>query len=184
MARKAKAEKKAPKTEEPKRKRGRQTTYNEAKVCEILERFADGERLRHICKELEVPPGTFLGWVADNREGIAERYTRAHRMNALAIAEECFEIADDGSADWVERKNRDGSTYLDLNREHVRRSELKLKWRQWYIEKVLDKTLRPNAPDEQKDDNSTIPAAEAIKALERIAGEKAATAKNANSRSE
>jgi len=177
MARKAKVATGAVK-EKPQDGRRLRSKYDETKVTEILERFSDGERLRHICRELNVPPGTFLGWVTDDREGLAERYARAHRLNALAIADECFEIADDGSADWVERRNRDGTTYLELNREHVRRSELKLKWRQWYVEKVLDKTLRPRAQDAPGDDNSTVASSAAIAALERLAGEKAALAKN------
>ena len=166
MARKKKAEPGA----EPK-KAGRPSVYARDVADTILLRFEDGERLTHICVELDVRIGTFLGWVYDNRDGIAERYARAQILNAMALSDSNFDIADDSSNDFMLTKQG-----IKLRDEHVRRSQLRVQTRQWYIEKVLTGTLRIKR--ESGSDDGTTVSEKALDILERLAAGKAAQAKH------
>ena len=54
------------------------------------------------------------------------------------MADEMLEIADDGSNDWMLRKDGDKEFYV-LNGEHVQRSRLRLDTRKWLLSKALPK---------------------------------------------
>lgn len=118
-----------------------------------------------------------MGWVVDDREGLAERYSRAMKINAALRMAECAEIADDGRNDWMEKEGRDGSKFYQLNGEHVRRSEIRLKWRQWYFEQASQGRLSFKKSDEA-DKGNTAPA-DILAMLDRIVAGKAATREEA-----
>ena len=50
-----------------------------------------------------------------------------------------LDIADDGSNDWVERKNADGSTTEVVNGEHIQRSRVRIDARKWLLSKLAPK---------------------------------------------
>jgi hypothetical protein len=51
-----------------------------------------------------------------------------------------IDIADDGSNDWMERKDKEGAVIgWQENGEALRRSDIRIKTRQWYAEKLLPK---------------------------------------------
>lgn len=101
------------------------------RVPEMLDRIVGGESLRSICLTEGMPkPSTFLRWVSED-EKLAEQYAHAMECRADAHHEEIFDIADDGSNDWIEKKNKDGSTYTELNHEHIQRSKLRIDVRKW-----------------------------------------------------
>src|SRR5690606_35883601 len=83
-----------------KRRRGRPTTYSAEIADEICRRLAEGETLRAICRELDIPASTVLEWVRDDRDGFSERYARARELGYEVMADELIEIADGGSGDW------------------------------------------------------------------------------------
>lgn len=103
-----------------KRKRGGQTTYTQEVADEICRRLAEGETLRSICRDLDVPIGTVLGWVRDDREGFAEQYARARNIGYEVMADELLEIADRGSEDW-------------------QRDRLRVDTRKWLLARALPK---------------------------------------------
>jgi len=103
-----------------KRRRGRPTTYSAEIADEICRRLAEGETLRAICRELDIPASTVLEWVRDDRDGFSERYARARELGYEVMADEIIEIADRGSGDW-------------------QRDRLRVDARKWLLAKALPK---------------------------------------------
>ena len=120
---------------------GRQSSYTPEIAREICERLAAGETLRAICRSDERYPSevTVRRWALDNVQGFAAQYALARDLGLDAIADETFEISDDGRNDWVEKQRDDGSTYIALDAEHVARSRLRLDTRKWYLSKLAPK---------------------------------------------
>src|SRR5436305_84253 len=87
------------------RKQGRPSKYTEEIASTICRRLADGESLRGICADEAMPNKiTVLRWLADPAKAdFCAQYARAREAQADALVEECLEIADDGSNDWMER---------------------------------------------------------------------------------
>jgi len=120
---------------------GRPTQYTKEIAAEILARIASGESLRAICEADEMPAAsTVCLWVVDNREGFAEQYARARRLQAELLADELFDVADDGTNDWMEKRDKDGACIgWQENGEALGRSRLRVDTRKWYLSKVLPK---------------------------------------------
>jgi hypothetical protein len=55
-----------------------------------------------------------------------EQYARARAHQAEYFLEEIPLIADDGRNDFMEKQRRDGTTFLDANREHLERSKIRI----------------------------------------------------------
>lgn len=120
--------------------RGRPLTYTSKLGKNICQKLAEGESLRSICRSEGMPPeSTVRGWVIDDIEGFAAQYARARDIGLDAIADETFDIADDGRNDWIEREGKRGETYIALNEEAVARSRMRLDQRKWYLSKLAPK---------------------------------------------
>jgi hypothetical protein len=115
---------------------GRPSVYTPEVADEILQRLAAGESLRGICEGDAMPAAsTVATWVIDDREGFAERYARARRVQALHWAEEIVAIADDGTNDVT--VDADGNERTD--HDAIQRSRLRVDTRKWLLSKVLPK---------------------------------------------
>lgn len=67
--------------------------------------------------------------MAKNEE-FASRFAQARELGQDFIAEECLEIADDASNDWMEKIDKDGMAVgWQLNGDHVQRSKLRIETR-------------------------------------------------------
>lgn len=120
-----------------KRKVGRPSKYTEAVVQSICTRMVQGESLRTICKDEKMPGlQTVLDWL-DAKEDFRGKYAHARELQADALAEECLEIADDGTNDWMEKKGNNPG--YDFNGEAAARSRLRLEQRRWYASKLAPK---------------------------------------------
>jgi hypothetical protein len=119
---------------------GRPTLRTEELEDEILGRIISGESLNMICKEESKPNiTTVLRWLAKD-DDFAARYARAREMQAENLADQMLEIADDGTNDWMAKKDREGNNVgWQLNGEAVARSKLRLEQRRWYAEKLRPK---------------------------------------------
>lgn len=107
----------------------RPSTYDPQKAKSIIEQLSDGVPLRVICRQEGMPAWrTVYDWIAKD-EDLAAHIARARELGYDAIAEECLDIADDGSNDYVEKERDDGSTYEALNSEHIQRSKLRIETR-------------------------------------------------------
>ncbi len=119
--------------------RGRPSKYTKEIAAEICRRLAEGESLRAICRDDDMPPeSTVREWVLDDREGFAAHYARARDLFLDCMAEETLEISDDASNDWMMRKEGEDSGWR-LNGDHVQRSRLRVDTRKWYLSKLAPK---------------------------------------------
>jgi predicted secreted protein len=113
-------------------------------IQRLLDGLADGVTLRALCREEGMPNWrTVYDWIEADAD-IAARFERAREIGFDAIAEDVFDIADDGTNDWVERERKDGSTDIVLNGEHVQRSKLRIETRmkllaKWHPKKYGEK---------------------------------------------
>jgi hypothetical protein len=112
----------------PKRKTGRQWTYDPDLVNQICEAVSGGKTLRAICRELNFSEGTFRNWVINDLEGLATRYARCRLAQSEAWADELIEIGDDTANDTV--VNERGETQ---NSEWISRSRLRCDNRKWLM---------------------------------------------------
>jgi hypothetical protein len=128
-------------SQKPKRKIGRPSIYSEALADRFCARLMAGESMRSICEIDGFPAmATVLGWLRNLKHPFHPKYARAREVQAEVLADQMQEIADDGTNDWMERKNADGEvTGWQLNGEAVARSKLRLEQRRWYAEKLLPK---------------------------------------------
>ena len=98
-------------------------------------RLAAGETLKAICSDEDMPsPQTVWEW-RDRNRGFRAAYDRAREIAAEHFAGETIEIADDGRNDWMTSRGEDDAGWR-VNGEHVRRSEIRIKSRQWYASKL------------------------------------------------
>jgi hypothetical protein len=111
---------------------GRPSEFSKETVALICERMSEGEGLRKICSDLEMPDrGTVLRWL-DKHEEFRHQYARARESMMDYYAEEILEIAWDGSGDSY--VDGDGRTRTD--HEVVARSRLKVDTLKWLMSKL------------------------------------------------
>lgn len=112
-------------------------------IDEIIDRISKGESLRAILPQEDRPKHlpalkTFLEWVSQDEE-LCKQYARATELRADLIFEEMFEIADDGTNDFVEKQRKNGDTYVEFDTEAVMRSRLRIDTRKWALSKMNPK---------------------------------------------
>jgi hypothetical protein len=112
--------------------------YSEEVTDEICRRIAEGESLRRICSEEDMPKRrTVFDWL-DAYEEFRTKYARAREWQAETHVDEMQDIADDARNDWMEVNDPDNPGFR-LNGEHIQRSKVRLEQRRWYAEKLLPK---------------------------------------------
>lgn len=112
--------------------------YSQPLVDHICERLADGESLRAICRDPDMPRLTTVFLWLDRYPEFLKQYERAREVQAETLAEEILEISDDGSADYVVRSH-DGEYEVEVDRDHIQRSRLKVDARKWIASKLKPK---------------------------------------------
>jgi len=92
-------------------KKGRGTKDTEAIARTILERLAEGESLREICRDPSMPgESTVRAWALDDRESFYAHYARARNIVLDLMADESIDIAD-GEGDASTKRIRMNLTY-------------------------------------------------------------------------
>jgi hypothetical protein len=143
---------------------GRPTKYTQELADEICARIADGQSLREICRDDDLPVmSTIMLWAAKDRralaenkesdyKGFSEQYESACEARLLMHAEELLDIADDGTNDWMERTDREGQNIgWQVNGEAMQRSRLRVDTRKWLLSKLL-----PKYADKQAHEHSGV----------------------------
>jgi len=136
------------------KKTGRPSKYSESLVNSICERIANGEPLRQICREDGMPAWTTIySWINANKD-LSERFAHARTLGEDCIAQECLDIADNASNDWMEYYDKEGESLgWKLNGDHVQRSKLRIETRlkllaKWNPKKWGEKqSLEHSGPD-------------------------------------
>jgi len=139
-------------------KTGRPSLYTPEVTEVILGRLAAGESLRTICESDDLPDQrTVFNWLAKYPD-FATQYTRAKELAAEAIAEEIFDISDDGRNDWMEIQSSDGGNVgWRVNGEAVQRSKLRVETRKWYLAKILPKKYGDKVQQELSSPDGSAP---------------------------
>lgn len=79
--------------------KGRPSLYTEELGLDICKRLSQGESLRSICDDPEMPDrGTVLNWALDLNCPFFHHYARARHIQAELFAEEIIGIADQATA--------------------------------------------------------------------------------------
>lgn len=112
---------------------------------ELFDWIASGRTLREFCRQHGKPSHDAVYDREKINEEFKQRIARAREIGEDVIAQECLEIADDGSNDWMERTGKDGESIgWQENGEHIQRSRLRVDTRlkllaKWNPRKYGDK---------------------------------------------
>jgi hypothetical protein len=100
----------------------------------ICERIADGESLRKICLDDDLPSkSSVFKWLGEN-PAFSDQYARAREAQADTMADEILDISDDGRNDTYET---DSGTVT--NHDVIARSRLRVDARKWLASKMAPK---------------------------------------------
>lgn len=135
-----KKDKKKEATKKVEKKIGRPTDFSQELADLICEKIADGESLRNICDNEDMPNrSAVFRWLAKYEE-FSNQYARAREEQIETKVDEINEIADDGTNDWMERKDADGKSLgWVLNGEAIQRSRLRIDAIKWQASKLKPK---------------------------------------------
>ncbi len=135
----------------------RPSKYTEDLGNKICSKIAEGFSVRSICSDESMPcKATVFNWLLNEEcRRFLDQYTLARRIQAETLSDELFDIADDGSNDWMIRNGRDDDELYQLNGEHLQRSRLRIDTRKWYLSKVLPKVYG-DSPIDNTDNNQPI----------------------------
>lgn len=120
---------------------GRPSLYNEDIAAEICARLSEGQSLRTICLDEEMPDAsTIFRWLPKHDE-FRKQYDAARAAASDAMVEDILEIADDATNDWMKQKQKNGeaSDGWILNGDHVQRSKVRIDTRKWIMSRLAPK---------------------------------------------
>ena len=129
---------------------GRPSSYNPViaeKICELL---SEGVPLREICRMEGMPAWRNIYFWMARDDDLSAHIARAREAGYDAIAEECLDIADNATNDWMDREFRNAHGKIEVQRvvdsEHIQRSKLRIETRlkllaKWRPEKYGEKTI-------------------------------------------
>ena len=113
--------------------------YSDAVGEAICVRLIEGESLREICEDPDLPSQrTVYRWLAAEPT-FWQLYARAREAQMDRWSDEIVEIADDASNDYIERTGKDGEVERVLDPEAVQRSKLRIDTRKWVMSKLAAK---------------------------------------------
>lgn len=114
------------------------STYTEEMADKICERIANGESLKAICEDEDMPSkATVFKWLSERTE-FSDKYVRAREAQADALFDDILSIADDGRNDWMQKNFGEETRWVE-NGEALRRSQLRIDARKWMASKLLPK---------------------------------------------
>ena len=110
----------------------RPTNFTPKTADKICERIADGESLRKISEDADMPhASTVHRWLADEAQGaFREQYARAREDQADFYADQIIEIADEGAG---------GEGGAGDDNTAVQRARLRVDARKWKASKLAPK---------------------------------------------
>lgn len=93
-----------------------------------------GDGIEKCCKANGVNYGQFIK-LSYLYPDIKAEYVHVQENKAEYLVNECLKIADDNEKDWIEKTTKSGNTYKSADHELVKRSDIKIKLRQWLASK-------------------------------------------------
>lgn len=124
-----------------KRKGGRPSKYSLRLAEVICERISSGESVTQICRDDNMPHHRVVyGWLLhEDKKAFHKMYTTAQKTRADVIHDEIFDIADDGSNDWMEKEIGKGRVITVPDHEYINRSRLRVDARKWVLARMNPK---------------------------------------------
>ena len=105
----------------------------------ILDMIASGLSLKRACEQEGMPACSIIyKWITRHKE-FGDNYARAVLAKAQVWADEITDIADDSRNDWELVYDKEGNACYKFNSDHVKRQQLRIDTRKWYLSKVLPK---------------------------------------------
>lgn len=108
-------------------------------ICELI---INGKSLRKALIEFSddkiIHATDFFRWIRED-EAKNKQYARATEERAELMFEDMFDIADDGTNDYITITNKKGEDIEVLNSEHIQRSKLRVDTRKWALSKLMPK---------------------------------------------
>lgn len=149
----------ASKSKPKKRPVGRPRAYNEEVATKILSYLAIGESMRTVCKRPGMPAmSTVFKWLREYPE-FTEQYARAKEEAADVLIEDILDIADDGTNDFVPKRNKDGEIVgLMVDKEAIQRSRVRIDTRKWLASKLKPKKYGDRIAVDAKNEHSGMVA--------------------------
>ena len=144
---------------EERKKMGRPTLYSQELADLICSRVATSTLgLTRLCElHDDLPDKTTIYLWRYKYPDFSNQYAQAKLKQADLLAEECLEIADDATNDWMENFSDDGDSIgYKLNGEHVQRSRLRIDTRKFLAAKLLPKQYGEKPEDKKAEDKSVI----------------------------
>ena len=115
------------------------SSYDPKIAEDILQRLAEGELLREMCRQDNMPSRSSVNdWILKDINGFAGQYARARETGMHAIVEETLSLSDNASNDWMETNDPDNPGWR-VNGDHIQRSRLRVDTRKWLASKILPK---------------------------------------------
>ena len=121
-------------------KTGRPSVMTDEVMVEICLRMHEGESLRKIARDPDMPSRSTIKRCLAENPAWQSQYTHAQQGLWGCWAEECLDIADDGTTDYITKVGRNGVEYEAVDTEHIRRSEVRINTRKWLLSKLLPGT--------------------------------------------
>lgn len=131
------------------------STFTQEIADAICERLADGESLRSICRDENMPNvSTVLRWLSTN-ENFCAQYAHARELQADALADQILDISNTPVMGEIETKKEWGTEIKRADMIEHRR--LQIDARKWYAGKLRPKVYGNNIEPENND--ATLSAA-------------------------
>src|SRR5271155_419846 len=122
---------------------GRPSLFTTELGDEICNRIADGESLRAICAEVEMPDkATVFRWLsAEGNKDFRNQYIRAREAQADVLFDEIHQIADtpQKGTKTVRRGEGDNSTVERTEADMIEHRRLQIDARKWLVGKMAPK---------------------------------------------
>lgn len=117
---------------------GRPSDFTQEKADAICERLIEGESLRSICRDEEMPhAATVCRWLGNN-EAFREQYAHARGAQADTLADEILDISDTPVTGVRTTTKPDGAVET-VEGDMIEHRRLRVDSRKWYASKLAPK---------------------------------------------
>lgn len=108
---------------------------------EVMDGIAEGKSLSKVCRDLDLNYNTVYSWINETeKDKLFKNSSRAYKAGYDRIADDCIDIADDGSNDVIDDDGVKRTNTEVIQRSRVRidtRIRLLGKWSKKYSEKTI-----------------------------------------------
>lgn len=140
---------------------GRSTEYSQETAEFICLRIANGESLRKIVADPDMPASsTVFKWLSEQKS-FSEQYARAREAQMEVMAQEIIDIADDGRNDTY--TDEDGNEHT--NHDVINRSRLRVDTRKWLMSKLAPKKYGDRLTHQGDKENPVVHEIRGMKAV-------------------